>query len=280
MKSVIKRKKKLIILIILALLVIYTLWSNLTVGTTYYKVSSDKLPDAFDNFKIAHVSDLHNAEYGKNNARLQRILESEKPDIIVITGDLVDSKRTDIDMAVDFVKKAMEIAPCFYVTGNHESRLGRKYEHLESRLVELGVNVMRDKRLIIYKDNESIQIAGLDDPGFTYGGSFNMGRTLDRLNLSDGYTILLTHRPEMFDVYVASGVDLVLSGHSHGGQVRLPFIGGMVAPNQGLFPKYDGGKYSERDTTMIVSRGIGNSLIPIRINNRPEVVIVKLISTR
>ncbi len=154
----------------------------------------------------------------------------------------------------------MDIAPCFYVTGNHESRLGEKYEQLESRLVDLGVNVMRDKRLVISKDNERIQIAGLDDPGFTYGVSQNMGLRLDRMHLSKEYAILLTHRPEMFDVYAARGVDLVLSGHAHGGQFRLPFIGGMVAPNQGLFPKYDAGKHSEGDTTMIVSRGLGNSL--------------------
>lgn len=106
MTKVGKHKKKIIILILLVLIVIYTLWSNLTVGTTYYKVSSGKLPKSFDNFKIAHVSDLHNAEYGKNNAKLLRILESEKVDIIVITGDLIDSKRTNIDIAVDFVKKS------------------------------------------------------------------------------------------------------------------------------------------------------------------------------
>ena len=131
------------------------------------------------------------------------------------------------------------------------------------------------------KGSETIQIAGLDDPDFTERDTYiqdSMVQTkISNLSLSDEYCILLSHRPELFAEYVSEEVDLVLSGHAHGGQFRLPFIGGVIAPDQGLFPKYDAGKYSKNHTTMIVSRGIGNSIIPVRINNRPEIVIVELV---
>ena len=131
------------------------------------------------------------------------------------------------------------------------------------------------------KGSETIQIAGLDDPDFTERDTYiqdSMVQTkISNLSLSDEYCILLSHRPELFEEYVSEEVDLVLSGHAHGGQFRVPFIGGIIAPNQGLFPKYDAGKYSKNHTTMIVSRGIGNSIIPVRINNRPEIVIVELV---
>ena len=105
-----------------------------------------------------------------------------------------------------------------------------------------------------------------------------MSGSLNGLTGSDAYTILLSHRPELFDTYVASGVDLVFSGHAHGGQFRLPFLGGVIAPNQGLFPEYDSGLYTQGDTNMLVSRGIGNSIIPIRFNNRPEIIVVELLT--
>ena len=126
------------------------------------------------------------------------------------------------------------------------------------------------------------QLIGLDDPDFTDGSSYDPERLfenkLQNMDLEPGFTILLSHRPELFPAYSASGIDLILSGHAHGGQFRIPFIGGVAAPNQGFFPKYDAGEYHESGTTMIVSRGIGNSVIPVRINNRPEVVMIELVS--
>ena len=123
---------------------------------------------------------------------------------------------------------------------------------------------------------------GIDDPSFQedylFGDSGSVAQqAIENLqNESDGYTILLSHRPELFDLYVDTGMDLVFSGHTHGGQFRLPFIGGLVAPNQGFFPKYDAGRFSKGNTTMIVSRGVGNSIIPIRFYNRPEIVVTML----
>ena len=263
------RKKKRLMVIALTLLlalVLWTIWENVTVGVTRYCITSDRLPDTFDGYKIAVVSDLHNAQFGRDNSQITKIIKKEHPNMIAITGDLVDSNKTNIDTATALVRKLMQIAPCYYVTGNHEAWIGSKFSELEEKL--LGENV------------QTVQIAGLDDPDFTDRDSAlqeSMLQTkLNQMNLSGEYCILLSHRPETFEAYVMEHIDLVLSGHAHGGQFRLPFIGGVVAPNQGLFPKYDAGIYTKNNTTMIVSRGVGNSIIPVRFNNRPEIVVVEL----
>ena len=157
-----------------------------------------------------------------------------------------------------------------------------EYEDLKMGLAKAGVIVLEDQKVQIKRDGESIYILGIDDPSFRedylFGDAASVtSSALSELqNESDGYTILLAHRPELFETYVDAGVDLVFSGHAHGGQFRLPFIGGLVAPNQGFFPKYDAGLFSKGSTTMIVSRGVGNSVIPIRFNNRPEIILVTL----
>lgn len=128
-------------------------------------------------------------------------------------------------------------------------------------------------------NGDTLTFIGLSDPNFTSRSDVSsmVETKLNALSLDDScYTILLSHRPELFDAYVSSGIDLIFSGHAHGGQFRLPLIGGLIAPNQGFFPKYDAGLYSEGKTNMVVSRGIGNSIIPLRFNNRPEVVLVEL----
>lgn len=200
----------------------------------------------------------------------------------MITGDLVDSGHTDIDIAIRFAEEAARIAPVYYVTGNHEARLSQ-YDRLRNGLEAAGVSMLEDRAVELERDGEKITLVGLSDPDFTvrsdiFGEVPAMVSTkLDSLaDTESSYTILLSHRPELFESYASSGIDLVLSGHAHGGQFRLPFIGGLVAPNQGLFPKYDAGVYMESSTQMVVSRGIGNSIIPVRFNNRPEIVIVEL----
>jgi predicted MPP superfamily phosphohydrolase len=282
MKSRFKRKQ-IIIVIILALLALFVgwmVWGNLTIGTTHYEIAFKNLPSSFEGYKIAQISDLHNAKFGENNARIIEILHEEKPDMIAITGDLIDSNRTDIDIAVQFMQQAVQIAPCYYVTGNHEAWIGEDYQQLEKKMIDVGVRILHDEVMPIYKDGESIQLIGLDDPDFADRDAVVQDSMLDsklkNLKLQDGFKLLLSHRPETFHSYVSTNVDLVLSGHAHGGQFRMPFIGGIVAPNQGLFPEYDAGVFGERGTTMVVSRGIGNSIIPVRLNNRPEIVIVKL----
>lgn len=204
----------------------------------------------------------------KTTVALSLLSKKEKPDMIAITGDFVDSSKTDIDIAENLVLKLVEIAPCYYVTGNHEAWIGERYQELEKKLLDAGVVILHDRARNLTKDNINIQLVGLDDPDFTDRDSSiqeSMLKTkLEEMNLTEDCCILLSHRPETFSAYVSEKMDLVLSGHAHGGQFQLPFIGGVVAPNQGLFPKYDAGEYSENNTTMIVSRGIGNSIIPIR----------------
>ena len=280
-----KRNKKRVILIVTVVLLVvlcgWTIWGNTTLKINEYEIMSDKIPEAFTGFRIAQISDLHNAEFGEGNEKLIELLSQTDPDIIVITGDLIDSRHTDIEIALEFARQAIKIAPVYYVSGNHEARV-REYEDLKMGLAEAGVIVLEDQKVQITREGESITLIGIDDPSFRedylFGDAASVtSSALSELqNESDGYTILLAHRPELFETYVDAGVDLVFSGHAHGGQIRLPFIGGLVAPNQGLFPKYDAGLFSEGSTTMIVSRGVGNSIIPIRFNNRPEIILVTL----
>ena len=279
------KKKKIIVLAVVAAIllavVIWTAWGNTALELNTYTISSDRLPEAFDGYRIAHVSDLHNTEMGKDNEKLLDMLREADPDIIAITGDLIDSRNTDIDVALQFTKAAMEIAPCYYVTGNHEARVS-EYDELRGGLIEQGVLVLDDERIELELSYETIALLGVNDPSFQTDYLFGDSETVMQGKLQEisdeenDFTILLSHRPELFGVYADSNMDLVLSGHAHGGQFRLPFVGGLVAPNQGLFPKYDAGLYTEENTNMIVSRGIGNSILPFRFNNRPEVILIVL----
>ena len=280
-----KKKKRMFVFAVVATillgLIIWTAWGNTALELNRYIISSDRLPEAFDGYRIAHVSDLHNTEIGKDNEKLLAMLREADPDIIAITGDIIDSRNTDIDIALQFTKTAMEIAPCYYVTGNHEARVS-EYDELKQGLTEQGVIILEDKCIGLDKSEETISLLGVNDPSFQTDYLFGDSETVmqsklqEIINEEDTYTILLSHRPELFEVYTESKVDLVLSGHAHGGQFRLPFVGGLVAPNQGLFPKYDAGLYTEENTNMIVSKGIGNSILPFRFNNRPEVILIEL----
>lgn len=275
-------KRRVFVLIIAAALVpallIWLLWANSSPAATQVAVASGALPEAFEGFKIAHVSDLHNAVFGRKNEKLLSLIRAAKPDIIAITGDLIDSRHTDIDSALAFVEAAAEIAPIYYVTGNHESRLD--FDEIEPRLIAAGARVLRNEAEDIGRGGERIRLAGIDDPSFIRTGGTAEERAAAELEqLGDGggtFTVLLAHRPELVEVYAEYGAGLVLSGHAHGGQVRLPLLGGLYAPGQGLLPEYDSGLYSLGETQMVVSRGLGNSVAPLRVNNRPELVIVTL----
>ena len=272
------------IAILLLALIIWTAWGNTALELNTYTVSSEALPDVFDGYRIAHVSDLHNAEMGDGNKKLLAMLREAEPDMIAITGDLIDSRNTNIGVALAFAKEAVQIAPCYYVTGNHEARVS-EYTELKAGLEAAGIVVLENERTEIELSGGTIAILGVVDPSFhtdyLFGDSASVvSSTLAEISTEDdGFAVLLSHRPELLDTYVACGMDLTLSGHAHGGQFRLPFVGGLVAPNQGLFPKYDSGLYTEGSTNMVVSRGIGNSILPVRFNNRPEVILIELKAT-
>lgn len=255
---------------------IYT--GNTAIGITHYSVSSPDLPEGFDHFIIAQVSDLHNDNFGKNQKNLISAIEESSPDMIVVTGDLIDSRKPDVEIAMDFIRQAMELAPVYYATGNHESRIPEEYGQLESQMIEAGVQVLRDQAIPI---DPQLQIIGLEDPDFNWylagedAGSA-IQEKLSGLLEENLYTILLSHRPELFQAYSAAGADLVFTGHAHGGQFRIPFVGGVAAPDQGFFPEYSEGIHQHNSTTMVVSRGLGNSIFPFRLNNPPELVVVTL----
>ena len=279
------KKKKFIFLAVVAAvlitLVIWIAWGNTALELNTYTVTSARLPECFDGYRIAHVSDLHNAEIGEDNEKLLTMLREADPDMIAITGDLIDSRNTNVEIALQFAQEAMKIAPCYYVSGNHEARVN-EYEELKIGLISAGVIILEDTQTEISIEEQTITLIGVNDPSFQTDYLFGDSETVINSKLTelhtDGevYTILLSHRPELFDTYADHDVDLVLSGHAHGGQFRLPFIGGVVAPNQGLFPEYDAGVYTDGNTNMLVSRGIGNSILPFRINNRPEVILIEL----
>ncbi len=277
------KKKKVIIAVVICLILALVIWGihdNSALQTNVYTIVSKKLPDSFDGYRIAQVSDLHNAQMGKDNEKLIKMLKQNTPDVIAITGDVIDSRHTNIEVALDFAKKALEIAPCYYVAGNHESRI-EEYDKFEQDLKDIGVVVLNDEQISLTKNGEKIELMGVLDPTFetddlSVDGENVVRQKLDKMIFDDKFTVLLAHRPELFEVYSSYDIDLVLSGHTHGGQVRLPFLGSLAVPSQGFFPKYDAGEYTNGKTKMIISRGIGNSMVPLRINNPPEIVLIEL----
>ncbi|OLS02989.1 metallophosphoesterase [Tissierella creatinophila] len=260
---------------------IFFRWQNNEILTTKVDYKSTKLPKDFDGFTIIQISDLHNKLFGKDQRRLLEKIENAKPDIIVITGDLIDRRRYNLETSMVFIRKAVKIAQVYYVPGNHEAWSG-KYKTIKENLVNEGVKVLEDEKVELVKNHSKIEIIGLKDPAF-YTSSYLDGRDLSKLekelkSLSNNssFQILLCHRPDLFSIYAENNIDLSFTGHAHGGQFRIPFVGGLLAPDQGLFPKYTSGMYTKGSSSMIVNRGLGNSIIPIRIFNRPEIVKVVL----
>lgn len=279
-----KHKKAIYVSVLICAIIAISLWiawGNTALMITEVPIVSEKIPENFSGYRIAQISDLHNAQFGKDNANLLEKLRSCNPDIVVLTGDLVDSYQTDIAVSIAFAQKAAEIAPVYYVTGNHESRISQ-YNALLEGLSDSGVTILQNASVTLEKAGEQITLLGVQDPSFQTDYLFGDAQSVIDSVLSQmmadtqGYTILLSHRPELFDIYAENGVDLVLTGHAHGGQFRLPFVGGLIAPGQGFFPEYDAGVFTSNHTSMVVSRGIGNSILPLRINNRPEIVVVEL----
>ena len=281
MKTLTVNRKTVMIsaaIILLAAVVVFLLvLGNTRLTTTHFSVESERLPESFSGFRIAHISDLHNTEFGKDNCRLLALLEESRPDIIVITGDIVDSRRTDAEVAVNFTASAAKIAPVYYVIGNHEVRLD-ELDELLTLLEDAGATVLKNEKTAILRGNDEICIVGMNDPSVSDSDPNDyIDSVLENLTLQEEqYSVLLAHRPEFLERYSAYNIDLVLSGHVHGGQIRISFYGGLFAPTQGFFPIYDEGKYSKENTEMIISRGLGNSLFPLRINNPPEVVVITL----
>ena len=270
--------------VLAALLLAGNAWANARVWNARVEIRDEKIPAAFDGFVLCQVSDVHNEARGEGNAALLRALREAAPDLICITGDFLDSRRTDLDFALELAGQLAEIAPAVYVTGNHEARL-KDLSALEAGLAARGVRVLRDGWMPLARGGEEIALIGLDDPGFAAGEDWTLAEGLDQTQArlsallaqaGDRFSLVLSHRPELLPAYAEAGADLVLSGHAHGGQVRLPGIGGLFAPGQGILPRLTSGAYERGETRLVVSRGLGNSAFPLRVFNPPEIVTVIL----
>lgn len=276
-----QKKRILIGGLIAAIFLGWLWWGNTAIQVDPINFSSEKIGTALDGFTIVQISDLHNAEYGREQATLLNLVEKASPDLIAITGDLIDSDHTDVNAAMQFINGAMKLAPVYYVTGNHEA-WSLQYPELRDQLTLAGVTILDNEKIVIKHNGATFNLLGLLDPAFkTKDGAKADTATVETVlneltGLNNELTVLLAHRPELFDIYADHPIDLVLSGHAHGGQFRLPLVGGLIAPNQGFFPKYSAGIYTKDRTMLVVSRGLGNSLIPLRINNRPGLVIITL----
>lgn len=270
-----KKQKYIKLAITLSIVIVIILFCNFQnkhLETTHYTYAAEQLDADLEGYRIVQISDLHNAKFGKNNQKLVGRIRECEPDMIVLTGDLVDSNHTNVDRAVQFVDEIVKICPVYYVTGNHEYWLEKsEYDELMDGLIGAGVVILDDQVVEISMGDAKFRLVGLDDKSLADG-------TLGAL-LSDEkeLTVVLAHEPQYFARYAGTGVDLVLSGHAHGGQFRLPFVGGIVAPDQEFLPEYTAGEYYMDGTEMIVSRGLGNSVIPARLFNYPEIVCVELV---
>ena len=261
---------------------LYGMYCTKNLKQTKIDLHYKNLPESFEGFRIAQISDLHNNTLGKDNKKVLSILKKAKPDLIAITGDMIDSRHTDIETATALARKMVKIAPCYYVCGNHEARMPDNYATLMKKLKSIGVTTMKNEKITLARNNKKITIIGAEDPYVIRKdtGEENadiMDSALSKLRTeNDGFTLLLSHKPELLSTYAKHNIDLALTGHAHGGQIRLPFVGGLFAPNQGFLPKLCSGIHKEENTTMVISRGVGNSQFPIRFLNPPEIPIITL----
>lgn len=270
--------KKIAVLFMLILLVWGFVWvNNNWIQTTEYDIASKDLPESFDGAKIVQISDLHNASFGKNQKSLIDKVAAAKPDAIFLTGDLIDRNRYDLEVSLTLVDALVEMSEVYFVTGNHEVSVN-KIDEITEALEERGVTVLRNQSVEWEREGETVQVAGIDDPliDLTQPEDDFTRQAIAEAELTEDFTLLLAHRPEYFDVYVEEGIDAVFSGHAHGGQIRIPGLGGLIAPGQGWFPRMTEGLFQEEDTQLVLSRGLGNSGFPLRIFNLPEIVVVTL----
>lgn len=277
-------KKTTLIVTVLILFTVFlfaALQQSLTIR--HYSLTTSKLTE---NIRIVVITDLHSTMYGDHQTKLIEAIETSKPDLILLSGDIADD-RVPHNGTQELLSVIGSQYPCYYVSGNHEV-WSKELNVIKEMISAYGVTVLEGTSEIITLHNQSIQICGVDDPdAFRYSQNPDSGSSwtdqfaacASALNNSF-YSILLSHRPELVDSYTDSAFDLVVAGHAHGGQVRIPYLlNGLYAPNQGIFPNYAGGKYELGTTTMIVSRGLCKNNLP-RVFNPPELVIVDFMAER
>ena len=273
------------------LMYLYIKYNVNTLEVTKYVVENKKVPKEFDGYNIVQISDLHSKLFGENNKKLIQKIKSLNPDIVVVTGDLIDGENNNYNVALDFMKEISKLYRVYYIIGNHEQKsLIKKYkdEYKDyfNKLHQIDFVNLDNNKVEIVKGDSNINLYGLTVPYSCYKYLFDNQETtsidIDFLEEKLGkvdreqFNILLAHTPFYFDEYEKWGADLTLCGHVHGGIVRLPLVGGLLSPDRKFFPKYDLGEYIKNKSTMIVSKGLGGSKVLIRVNCKPEIVNIKL----
>ena len=256
-----------------------------------YVIENKKIPQEFNDYVIVQISDLHNKSFGKNNINLINKIDQINPQVVLITGDIIDGENKNFQVSLDLLINLTNRYKVYYITGNHEQKaLVKRYKDLYKeyfkKLHDLRAIHLDNEKIQIKKGNSHINLYGLTIPFKCYKYLFDKDKSTDLdenfiqnslpLINKNEYNILLAHTPFYFDEYERWGADLILAGHVHGGIIRLPFVGGLLSPNRQFFPKYDFGKYDKNDSTMIVSKGLGGSKVLVRINCKPEVVKIIL----
>lgn len=257
---------------------------------THYDIRSDKFNKLTREKKVVFLTDLHNNSYGKNNKKLLDAVMSQNPELILIGGDmLVGKPEVSTKVAEDFVGQLTGICPVYYANGNHEQRMkiypekfGTKYQEYKTSVEQLGVQFLENEHIDLMFDTCPVQIHGLEIPREGYKKfrktNVSLEQIEERIGKADSskYQILLAHNPIYADTYLEWGADLVLSGHLHGGIVRLPGLGGMITPQFRLFPKYSGELTVKNDKSVVVSKGLGAHTIKIRFLNPAEMIVLHL----
>ena len=276
---------------IFILMYLYIKYNVNTLEVTKYVVENKKVPKEFDGYNIVQISDLHSKLFGENNKKLIQKIKSLNPDIVVVTGDLIDGENNNYNVALDFLKEISKLYRVYYIIGNHEQKsLIKKYkdEYKDyfNKLHQIDFVNLDNNKVEIVKGDSNINLYGLTVPYSCYKYLFDNQETTsidinfleEKLGKVDReqFNILLAHTPFYFDEYEKWGADLTLCGHVHGGIVRLPLVGGLLSPDRKFFPKYDLGEYTKNKSTMIVSKGLGGSKVLIRVNCKPEIVNIKL----
>ncbi len=254
---------------------------NTALTVKHYTVTLPSLPAAFDGLRIVQLSDLHATQFGKDQQQLLSVIDSLDADLVLITGDLIDRRRTvnekGMRPALVLLSELARRVPTVRVDGNHET-LSPVAPHFRALCERTGVQNITGRGLPVRKGDDRLVLLGIPDTAVFQFDEEAWRDTMHTVHApyKNDFCIALSHRPQYLEDYAQEGFALVLSGHAHGGQVRLPFVGGLFAPEQGILPKYTAGLHNEGNTQMIVSRGLGNSGFPLRFGNRPEVVVITL----
>lgn len=265
-----------ILLLLAVALVGFWYFENNVISSETYTVTSPDLPESFAGFRVVEIADLHGKQFGPGGEDLLRAVRAAKPDLIAMDGDIAD-ENTDVSALAPLFRGLAEIAPTYYVTGNHEWVMDGLPEFLKL-LDESGVTVLRNEFYVLSRNGGSIALAGVDDPNGPYDQKTPGELVAEiRAAMGDGcYILMLAHRNDALDDWAGLGVQTVLTGHGHGGVIRLPFVGGLLGPNRELFPQYSAGVFRRGGTSMAVSRGLGNSGVNFRLFNRPDLPVVVL----